>query len=87
MPHDDLRVEWIRQKVTALFNLAKKYPKCFDELLSQDDGREEEKIIRFLNFVSEEDSRSSLLFFKTIREEETEVEVPLSKCCLFMFTF
>uniref|UniRef100_A0A3Q3B280 Dynein axonemal heavy chain 10 n=1 Tax=Kryptolebias marmoratus TaxID=37003 RepID=A0A3Q3B280_KRYMA len=76
MVHDDFRVEWIRQKVTAGFNLAKKYPECFDELLGRDDGEEEKNIIRFLNVVSEEDSHSCLLFFKSIREEEIEVEVP-----------
>ncbi|KAK5620023.1 Dynein heavy chain 10, axonemal [Crenichthys baileyi] len=75
MVHEDLRVEWIRQKVTAGFVLAK-FPECFDKLLSREDGEEEEKIIRFLNFVSDEDSTSCLLFFKTIREEEVDVKVP-----------
>lgn len=78
MVHDDLRVEWIRQRVSAGFNL-RKCPDCFDELLSRRDGEEEEKIIRYLNFVSEEDSPSCLLFFKTVREEEREVEVPVEK--------
>lgn len=78
MVHDDLRVEWIRQRVSAGFNL-RKCPDCFDELLSRRDGEEEEKIIRYLNFVSEEDSPSCLLFFKTVREEEREVEVPVGK--------
>lgn len=84
MVHDDLRVEWIRQCVSAGFNLPDG-PNCFDELLSRRDGEEEEKIIHFLNVVSEEDSPSCLLFFKTIREEEIEVEIPvgkLAKVCL-----
>ncbi|XP_069379878.1 dynein axonemal heavy chain 10 isoform X1 [Paralichthys olivaceus] len=72
MVHDDLRVEWLRQRVSAGFNLSK-CPECFDELLSRGDGEEEQKIIRYLNVVSEEDSPSCLLFFKTIREEEVEV--------------
>lgn len=78
MVHDDLRVEWIRERVTAGFNLWD-CPNCFDELLNRGDGEEEEKIIRYLNVVSEEDSPSCLLFFKTIREEEVEVEIPVGK--------
>lgn len=74
MVHDDLRVEWIRQRVCAGFNLTD--PGCFDELLGRGDGEEEEKIIRYLNNVSEEDSTSCLLFFKSIREEHIEVEIP-----------
>lgn len=76
MVHDDLRVEWIRECVSAGFNLPYG-PNCVDELLSR--GDEEEKIIRYLNVVSEEDSPSCLLFFKTVREEEIEVEIPVGK--------
>lgn len=78
MVHDDLRVEWIRQRVSAGFSLPQS-PNCFDELLERGDGEVEEKIIRFVNFVSEEDSPSCLVFFKTIREEEIEVEIPVGK--------
>lgn len=77
MALDDLRVEWIRQEVTAGFVLAK-YPDCFDELLTRGNGEEEKKITRFLDVVSEGDCSSCLFFFKTIREEE--VEVPFGKC-------
>lgn len=76
MVHDDLRVEWIRQRVCAGFNLELNY---FDELLSRGDGEEEEKMIRYLNVVSEKDSPSCLLFFKSIREEEVEVDIPVGK--------
>ncbi|CAJ1068269.1 LOW QUALITY PROTEIN: dynein heavy chain 10%2C axonemal [Xyrichtys novacula] len=76
MPHDDLRVEWIRQCVTAGFNLPDG-PNCFDELLSRDDGEEEDKITHFLNVVSDEESVSILQFFETVREEEIEVEIPV----------
>ncbi|XP_063753564.1 dynein axonemal heavy chain 10 [Eleginops maclovinus] len=74
--YDDLRVEWIRQCVTAGFVLPE-HPNTFDELL----GREEEaeKVLRFLDFVSEEDSPSCLLFFKTVKEEEIEVKIPLER--------
>ncbi|XP_062273833.1 dynein axonemal heavy chain 10 [Scomber scombrus] len=76
MVHDDLRVEWIRQRVCAAFNLELNY---FDELLSRGDGEEEEKVIRYLNVVSEKDSPSCLLFFKSTREEEVEVEIPVGR--------
>ncbi|XP_035496799.2 dynein axonemal heavy chain 10-like [Scophthalmus maximus] len=78
MVHDDLRVEWIRQRVTAGFNLYK-CPDCFDELLLLGDGEEEKRVIRYLNVVSEEDSPSCLLFFKTRREEEIEVAIPVEE--------
>lgn len=78
MVHDDLRVEWLRQCVSAGFNLPDS-PNCFDELLSREDGDNEEKIIRYLNVVSEEESPSRLLFFRTIREEEIEIEIPVGK--------
>ena len=78
MVHDDLRVEWIKDCVSDGFNLPCG-PNCFDDLLSQGDGKEERKIIRYLNVVTEEDSSSCLYFFKTVREEETEVEIPVGK--------
>ncbi|KAK9522770.1 hypothetical protein VZT92_019216 [Zoarces viviparus] len=73
MAHDDVRVEWIRECVSAAFNIADGSD-CFRELFDRGHGEEEEKITRFLNVVSEEDSTSCLLFFKTIREEELQVE-------------
>lgn len=72
MVHEDLRVEWIRRRVCAGFNLTT--CKCFDELLSRADGEEEEKIIRYLSIVSNEDSSLCLLFFKTATEEERGIE-------------
>uniref|UniRef100_A0A673CHG9 Dynein axonemal heavy chain 10 n=1 Tax=Sphaeramia orbicularis TaxID=375764 RepID=A0A673CHG9_9TELE len=77
MVHDDLRVEWIRQRVCTGFNLRQQHLDCFDELLKKGDGEEERKIIRFLNVVSEEDFPSCLMFFKGVREEEIEIKIPL----------
>ncbi|KAM4590913.1 dynein axonemal heavy chain 10 isoform 1-T1 [Odontesthes bonariensis] len=77
MLHHDLRLEWIRRRVSAGFNLSK-CPECFDELLSREDGEEERKIIQFLDVVPEE-SPSYILFFKSVTEEEIEVKVPLEK--------
>ncbi|KAF3850826.1 hypothetical protein F7725_012598 [Dissostichus mawsoni] len=79
--YDDLRVEWIRQCVTAGFVLPEN-PNPFDELLGRGDGEEEEDILRFLDFVSDENSPSCLLFFKTVREEEIEVNIPLDEIVL-----
>lgn len=78
MVHDDVRVEWIQQCVSAGFNLPEE-SHCVEELLGRGDGEEEDKITRYLNVVSEEDSPLCLLFFKTIREEEIEVEIPVGK--------
>ncbi|XP_027024931.2 dynein axonemal heavy chain 10 isoform X2 [Tachysurus fulvidraco] len=77
MALDDPRLEWIRDRVYAAFYLPE--PNCFEELLSRGDGEEERKIIQFLNQVTEEEFTSALLFFKTIREEEVEVMIPIEK--------
>ncbi|CAL8343019.1 unnamed protein product [Lota lota] len=74
MVHYDLRVEWIRYRVFSYFQLPN--PDCFEELLSRGDGEDEQKIITFLNNVTEEESASALLFFKGVREEEVEVPLP-----------
>lgn len=65
-------MEWIRRRVSAGFNLTT--CKCFDELLGRADGEEEEKIIRFLSIVTNEDSSLCLLFFKSATEEERGIE-------------
>lgn len=72
MAHDDLRVEWVKRRVSAGFNLTN--CDCFDELLNRNDGEAEEKIIRYLNVVTDEDSSICLMFFLSITEEETEIE-------------
>nr|XP_015221526.1 PREDICTED: dynein heavy chain 10, axonemal [Lepisosteus oculatus] len=75
MTLDDLRLEWIRNRVCASFYFPDEA--CFEELLNRADGEEEQKIIKFLNEQTSEESASSLLFFKAIREEEVEVEVQI----------
>lgn len=74
MTHDDPRVEWIKNAVCVLFDLPDS--RCFEELLSRGDGEEEHKILSFLNIVTEEEAPSTLFFFKNVREEEVEVEIP-----------
>jgi len=75
MAHHDPRVEWIKNAVCVLFDLPDSG--SFEELLSRGDGEEEQKIISFLNIVTEEEAPSTLFFFKNIREEEVEVEIPV----------
>lgn len=72
MACDDLRVEWVKRCVSAGFNLTD--CDCFDELLSRNDGEAEEKIVRYLNVVTDEDSSICLMFFLTTTEEETEIK-------------
>ncbi|XP_009299843.1 dynein axonemal heavy chain 10 [Danio rerio] len=74
MAHDDSRVEWIKNAVCVMYDLPDSG--CFDELLSRGDGEEEQKIKHFLNVVTEEEVALTLFFFKNVREEEIEVEIP-----------
>nr|XP_057927697.1 dynein axonemal heavy chain 10-like isoform X1 [Doryrhamphus excisus] len=76
MAHDDLRVEWIRQQVRVCLNLED--DKYFDELLRQKDGEEEEKLMHYLDDVSEENATSCLMFMKSVREEETDIPLEMS---------
>ena len=43
MVHDDLRVEWIRDRIFSYLYFPN--PDCFEELLSRGDGEDEQKII------------------------------------------
>ncbi|KAG5280454.1 hypothetical protein AALO_G00060150 [Alosa alosa] len=73
MSLDDPRVEWIRQRVSSALCLTES--NCFEDLLSRRDGEDGQKIIRFLNDVTEDEEPSTLLFSKQIREEEVEVPI------------
>ncbi|MGH0156714.1 UNVERIFIED_CONTAM: hypothetical protein FKN15_032047 [Acipenser sinensis] len=73
MSLDDPRVEWIRDRVCRSFYLPD--AGCFEELLSRGEGEQEQKILGFLNNTTTEETASALLFFKTIREEQIEIEV------------
>ncbi|XP_051514176.1 dynein axonemal heavy chain 10 [Myxocyprinus asiaticus] len=77
MPLDDPRLDWIKNTACVMLDLPDSG--CFEELLSRGDGEEEQKIIHFLNVVTEEEASFTLFFFKNIREEEVEVEVPEGK--------
>ncbi|KAG2470484.1 DYH10 protein, partial [Polypterus senegalus] len=77
MSLDDLRLEWIRQRVCG--SLHSVDSACFEELLSRDNGEHEQRILRFLNETSEESKLSLLYFVKSVREELIEVEVVVVK--------
>lgn len=77
MVNQDFRVEWIRQRVSTGFNMPERHH--FDELLRREGGEEEEKILNFLNYQSQEDFSICLLFFKTIPEEEVQGECQVSE--------
>ncbi|KAK7889069.1 hypothetical protein WMY93_024629 [Mugilogobius chulae] len=75
--YEDLRVEWVRRCVCRIFRLPGR-PNCFDRLLQRDDGEPLRTVSRFLNRVTDEQSTSCLLLFKSVREEEVEVSVPIA---------
>lgn len=81
MSLDDPRVEWIRQRVCSAFYMMEK--SCFEDLLSRGDGEDGQKIIRFLNEVTEDELPSTLLFSQQIREEEVEVPINIGKQVFF----
>lgn len=86
MTLEDPRVEWLRDRVCSCLSLPG--PDCFTELLNR--GQDQQKILQFLNQVSDQEEPSALLFFKHIRQEEVEEEVPNGKpvrtvCCLFLY--
>ena len=69
---DDPRIEWIRDRVYLALDV--QAPDVFEELLNRDDGHYEREIAAFLNDTPE-DNVSAILFYKTLVEEEIEVEV------------
>ncbi|PVD32839.1 hypothetical protein C0Q70_08286 [Pomacea canaliculata] len=69
---DDPRIEWIRNRVYQALDIQE--IEIFEELLERDDGEAERRLLKFLNDTPEE-SESSILLYKIIREEEEEVEV------------
>ena len=73
---DDPRIEWLRDKAYVALNI--KEPSIFDDLLDRDDGEPERIMLKFLN-ETPEDHEDSLVFYKTLEEEEEEVEVEVGK--------
>lgn len=82
---DDLRIEWIRDRVyEALdFNQAN----VFNEFLERDEQAAESQLAQFLNEDPHE-SKTSLIFYKVIKEEDKEVEVEVGELSfVFLFSF
>lgn len=69
---DDPRIEWVRDRIYAALDVKEK--EVFEELLEREDGEFERRLGKYLNDTPEE-GETSILFYKTVREEEEEIEV------------
>ena len=69
---DDPRIEWLRDRSYLALDI--KDDAIFDDLLERDEGEAERLIAKFLNETPEE-LAEALVFYKTLNEEEEEVEV------------
>lgn len=81
---DDPRIEWLRDKAYLALDL--KDPVAFEEMLERDEGEAERLISKFLN-ETPEDHEDALLFYKTMVEEEEEVEVECGKFWFMISAF
>ncbi|XP_007489994.2 dynein axonemal heavy chain 10 isoform X1 [Monodelphis domestica] len=72
---DDLRVEWIRDRVYLAFQLDN--PDFFEELMTRNDGEAEQEILHFLDQSSEEEGPATIFFFRTVVPEEVDVEIEI----------
>ena len=77
---DDPRIEWLRDQAYLALDL--KEPQIFEDMLDRDEGDAERLILKFLN-ETPEDHEDALLFYKTMEEEEEEVEVECGKYIRF----
>ncbi|XP_078523750.1 dynein axonemal heavy chain 10 isoform X2 [Lissotriton helveticus] len=72
---DDRRVQWLRDRVYAAFSLSD--PTCFEDLLTRNDGKNEQRILEFLEESSPEEQAITLLFYRTVQKEQVEVEITI----------
>ncbi|XP_038229191.1 dynein axonemal heavy chain 10 [Dermochelys coriacea] len=76
MSLDDVRVQWLRDRVLSTLGLSDPAP--FEELLNRGDGEEGETVLRFLNrrAAGEEGevAGAALLLRAELRQEEIEIE-------------
>ena len=68
---DDTRIEWMRNKVYLGLGITD--PEVFDDLLTREDGRYENEILKFLNENPKEGC--TMIFYSLLKEEEEEIEV------------
>uniref|UniRef100_A0A8C4WLB8 Dynein axonemal heavy chain 10 n=1 Tax=Gopherus evgoodei TaxID=1825980 RepID=A0A8C4WLB8_9SAUR len=77
MSLDDVRVQWMRDRVLTALGLSDQAP--FEELLNRGDGEEGEIVLRFLNQrAAGEDGElagAALLLRTELRQEEMEMEI------------
>ncbi|XP_077995609.1 dynein axonemal heavy chain 10-like isoform X2 [Glandiceps talaboti] len=71
---DDVRIEWISSKVSVGLDITD--PTVFEELLNADDGEYERELAKYLNETCAE-GQSTILFYKSLKEDEIEVEVEI----------
>ncbi|XP_051831868.1 dynein axonemal heavy chain 10 [Antechinus flavipes] len=76
---DDLRVEWMRDRVYLAFRLTD--PEYFLDLMNRNDCEAEDDLLHFLNQSSEEEGAAAVFFYRLMVTEEVEVEidVPVSE--------
>lgn len=68
---DDTRIEWMRNKMYLGLGITD--AEVFDDLLSREEGRYENEILKFLNETPKEGC--AMIFYSKLREEEEEIEV------------
>lgn len=71
---DDVRFEWIRDRVYKGLEIKDDIGEVFEELINRDDGECERILAKFLNETPDED-HLAIKFYKKEVEEEEEVEV------------
>lgn len=77
---DDIRVEWMRDSL--FYSLKIDDNSVFEEFYDRNDGENERELAKFLNETPDEQLQA-LLFYKSVVEEEEEVEVECGKFILF----
>uniref|UniRef100_H9GM01 Dynein axonemal heavy chain 10 n=1 Tax=Anolis carolinensis TaxID=28377 RepID=H9GM01_ANOCA len=75
---DDVRVQWVGQRLKAAFSIKESAP--FEELLNRFDGAEAELLLHFLNVGSagQKGQALALFFRQETRLDEVDVEVEIS---------
>lgn len=68
---DDTRIEWMRNKMYLGLGISD--PEVFEDLITREDGKYENEILRFLNETPKEGC--SMIFYSMLKEEEEEIEV------------
>ena len=73
---DDLRIEWIRDRVYEALDINK--VDVFNEFLERDEQAAESQLAQYLN-ENPHEGKTSLIFYKVIVEEDREVEIEVGE--------